>query len=193
MISSFNKLKLIYCTYIIINLFLLIICDDEDCIFYNSECSSNLGYDLEITYYNNGSINKECKNLFNNEAIFSSIAYEDRLKLYIYDGSEEKCIYYNDDANINSLECCKGKNKTDSNNLFCALNVKFKKNENESITYQGCIEVNEYEKDRFKGITEDYYKSLNSTEKPIAYLFCDSELNQIKKLIFFLLFIYIYF
>ena len=53
--------------------------------------------------------------------------------------------------------------------------------------------MNEYEKDRFKGITEEYYKSLNSNEKPIAYLFCNSELYHIKKLFFFLLFIYIYF
>ena len=102
------------------------------------------------------------------------------------------CIMQYDDENINSLECCKGKNKTDNNNLLCALNVKYKKNENESIAYQGCFEVNEYEKDRFKGITEDYYKSLNSTEKPLAYLFCDSELYKIKKFIFFLLFIFIF-
>ena len=192
---DFSFFKLIYYTYIIINLFLFIICDDKDCIFYNKECSTDLGSDLEITYYRNGSINKECKNLFNNEIRISSIAYEDKLKLYIYDGTKEDCMYYDndDDVNINSLEKCKGKNKTDSNNLFCALNVKYKNNENKTKAYQACFEVNEYEKDRFKGITEDYYKSLNSTEKPIAYLFCDSELYQIKKLIFFLLFIYIYF
>ena len=122
------------------------------------------------------------------------MAYEDKLKLYIYDGNKEDCMFYenDDDENINSLECCKGKNKTDSNKLLCALNVKYKKNENESKSYQGCFEVNEYEKDRFKGITEDYYKSLNSTEKPLAYLFCDSELYKIKKFIFFLLFIFIF-
>ena len=191
--SSFFKLK--YCTYIIINLFLLILCSFDDCIFYNKNCSNDSGFDLEITYYSNGSINKECKNIFNNETTISSIAYEDKLKLYIYDGNKEDCNYYenDDDANIYSLESCKDKNKTDSNNILCALNVKYKKNENESIVYQACLEVNEYEKDRFKGITEEYYKSLNSNEKPIAYLFCNSELYHIKKLFFFLLFIYIYF
>ena len=123
------------------------------------------------------------------------MAYEDKLNLYIYDGTKEECLYYDndDELNINSLECCKGKNKTDSNNLLCALNVKYINNKSESIAYQACFEVNEYEKDRFKGITEDYYKSLNSTEKQIAYLFCESELYQIKKLILFLLLIYIYF
>ena len=191
MISSF--FKLIFYTYLIINLFLLIICDIDgidDCFFYNSFCNKSLGSDLEITYYSNGSINKECKNLFNNEIKISSIAYEDKLKLFIYDGSEEKCTDYDDDEKINSLECCKGKNKTDSQNVLCALSVKYI---NENKTYQGCFEVNEYEKERFKGITADHYKSFNSTEKPIAYLFCNSELYQIKKLIFFLLFIYIYF
>ena len=73
--SSF--FKLICYIYIIINLFLLIICDDKDCIFYNRECSSDLGSDLEITYYSNGSLDKECKNLFNNEIRVSSMAYED--------------------------------------------------------------------------------------------------------------------
>ena len=188
----FSFFRLIFCTYLIINLLLLIICDVDDCIFYNSNCNKSLGADLEITYYSNGSINKECKHLFNNETLISSIAYEDKLKLFVYDGSEEKCID-NNDTNINSLECCKGKNKTDSHNLLCALNVKYKNNEGKNISYQGCFEVNEYEKERFKGINGYYYKNFNITGKPIAYLFCDSELYQIKKLIFFLLFLYIYF
>ena len=72
------------------------------------------------------------------------------------------------------------------------------KDDKGNISYpKYCIEVNKYEKDRFKGITLDKYLNFNlsniDNDTIIGHLSCDSTLYKINKLIFYLLFIYIFF
>ena len=190
MSSSF--FKIIYHTFIVINLFFIITCDGEG-EFYKEEV-------LKLTLNNSGYISKEFKNISSNETKIVSIAFDEKLVLYEYDNSVGNCSItlnnLNNSNEDNALEDCMSKKPNDNENFVCFLNMTYKINE-KNISYpKCCIEVNKYEKDRFKGITLDKYLNFNSSNidigKIIGHLSCDSTLYKINKLIFYFLFIYIF-
>ena len=189
--SSF--LKIIYHTFIVINLFFIIICDDED----------NSMDVLKLTLNNEGYIDRDYINIPNNDTKIVSIAFNEKLILYDYNNSEENCTdTLLNPSNTNeddTLGDCISKVANDNENFFCFLNMTYK-DENGTIFYpKCCIEVNKYEKDRFKGITLDkYIKYINfnfsniENDTIIGHFSCDSTLYKINKLFFILLFIYIF-
>ena len=192
MSSSF--FKIIYHIFIVINLFFIITCDGEG-EFYKEEV-------LKLTLNNSVYISKEFKNISSNETKIVSIAFDEKLVLYEYDNSVGNCsITLNNLNNSNeddALEDCMSKKPNDNENFVCFLNMTYKIDE-ENISYpKCCIEVNKYEKDRFKGITLDKYLNYNynfsniDNGTIIGHLSCDSTLYKINKLIFYLLFIYIF-
>ena len=190
MSSSF--FKIIYHTFIVINLFFIITCNDEG-EFYKQEV-------LKLTLNNSGYISKDNKYISSNETKIVSIAFDEKLVLYEYDNSVGNCsITLNNLNNSNeddALEDCMSKKPNDNENFVCFLNMTYKINE-KNISYpKCCIEVNKYEKDRFKGITLDKYLNFNfsniDNETIIGHLSCDSTLYKINKLIFYFLFIYIF-
>ena len=190
MSSSF--FKIIYHTFIVINLFFIITCYEEG-VFYKEEV-------LKLTLNNNGYISKDTMYISSNEIKIVSIAFDEKLVLYEYDNSVGNCsIILNHLSNSNeddALEDCMSKKPNDNENFVCFLNMTYKIDE-ENISYpKCCIEVNKYEKDRFKGITLDKYLNFNlsniDNDTIIGHLSCDSTLYKINKLIFYFLFIYIF-
>ena len=185
MSSSF--FKIIYHTFIVINLFFMTTCDDMEV--------------LKLTLNNEGYISKKNLNISSNETKIVSIASDEELILYEYDNSLGNCnAILNNPNNSNeddALEDCISKNANDNENFVCLLKMKYK-DEDGNISYpKCCIEVNKYEKDRFKGINQDKYLNFNlsniDNDTIIGYLSCDSTLYKINKLILCLLFIYIFF
>ena len=156
---------------------------------------------LKLTLNNEGYISTEDMNIASNETKIVSIASDEKLILYEYDNSLGKC-----NASLNnltnsiedvSLEDCILKKANDNENFVCFLNMTYK-NKGENITNpKCCIEVNKYEKDRFKGINLDKYLNFNLSNNDndtiVGHLSCDSTLYKINKLILCLLFIYIIF
>ena len=190
MSSSF--FKIIYHIFIVINLFFIITCDGEG-EFYKEEV-------LKLTLNNSVYISKEFKNISSNETKIVSIAFDEKLVLYEYGNSVGNCSIalknLNNSNEDDALEDCMSKKPNDNENFVCFLNMTYKINE-KNISYpKCCIEVNKYEKDRFKGITLDKYLNFNlsniDNETIIGHLSCDSTLYKINKLIFYLLFIYIF-
>ena len=191
MSSSF--FKIIYHTFIVINLFFIITCN-EGGEFYKEEV-------LKLTLDNNGYISKENKTISSNETKIVSIAFDENLTLYEYGNSVGNCSialnnYLNYSKEDDALEDCMSKKPNDNENFVCFLNMKYKVNEENIFYPKCCIEVNKYEKDRFKGITLDKYINFNlsniDNDTIIGHLSCDSTLYKINKLIFYFLFIYIF-
>ena len=208
MSSSF--LKIIFYSYIFINLFINSICDDK-CSYecgYESIYSPNINntfFDfcdihnksIKFKLDNQGNIIKCCGDI-KNESI-SSLVINDELLLYNYQLKNGACNYYSTYQSVNSLEECRNYNTSDNNNLCCFLReTEFiednSTNSTNFITSESCIEVNKYEIDRFKGINSNKfgkYKNENITGK--FYLACDSSFSKINKFIFYFLFLYLYF
>ena len=187
MSSSF--FKIIYHTFIVINLFFITICDDMQVLKLTL---NNEGY---IRY-----ISKDYMNISSNEKKIVSIASDEELILYEYDNSIGNCNAAlnksNNSTEDDALEDCISKNANDNENFVCLLNMTYK-DEDGNISYpKCCIEVNKYEKDRFKGINLDKYLNFNlsniDNDTTIGYLSCDSTLYKINKLILCLLFIYFF-
>ena len=147
---------------------------------------------LKIKLDNEGSISKNCEDI--NYGGISSIAYNDELILYNYRYDNVYCNYYSTYNESNSLEECRNFNKTDDNNLCCFLNETIVDNNTFFTTIGSCIEVNKYEIERFKGTTIEKFNKFISEGTPNKfYLSCDSSLYKINKIIFYLLFLYLYF
>ena len=185
--SSF--LKIIYHTFIVINLFFIIICDDDN--------SKDV---LKLTLNNEGYINISYINIPSNDIKIVSIASNEQLILYEYDNSEGNCsdslFNPNNTNKDDTLGDCTSKVANDNENFFCFLNMTYRDEEGNISHPKCCIEVNKYEKDRFKGITLDKYINFNlsniGNETIIGHLSCHSTLYKINKLIVYLLFIYFF-
>ena len=185
MSSSF--FKIIYHTFIVINLFFI-------------TKSDNMGV-LKLTLNNEGYISREFMTIASNETKIVSIASDEELILYEYDNSLGNCNFVlnnlNNSNEDDALEDCISKNANDNENFVCLLNMTYKNEEGNISYHKCCIEVNKYEKDRFKGINLDKYLNFNlsnsDNDTMIGHLSCDSTLYKINKLILCLLFIYIFF
>ena len=207
MSSSF--LKIIFYSYIFINLFINGLCNynytyECDGSVYTSDINvsfiefcNNHSKSINFTLDNQGNISKCCGDI-KNEGI-SSLVINDEFLIYNYKPKNGDCDYYSTYSLANSLEECRNKNVSDNNNLCCFLreteNIEDDSTNSINFTTSGsCIEVDKYEIDRFKGINSkkfDTFKNDNISEK--FYLECYSSFYKINKIIFYLLFLYLYF
>ena len=197
-------LKKYFHLYIFINIFFYTNSIDYNTSYPLDKEDCNNGYCLKIILYKNGSVIKECVDTkeYIDEKPYFSIVNED--KLLIYDCSESKidssCQYRlnneNNSVNLNSssLENCRKKDTSDGN-ICCFFQETMDPtlSDNQTINF-GCIEINEYEIERFIGINEtrfDEYKKNNISN--IGRLVCSSKIYQLNKLIsLFILLFYIF-
>ena len=193
MSSSF--LKIISSTYIFINLFIISECsvkphEDYNTEIYNFTICKEDGYTTKFILDNQGNISKSCDDI-KNEGI-SSLVINEELLIYNYQLKNVACNYYSTYPYANSLEDCRKLNTSD-NNLCCFLR-ETEYNENSFTTSRSCIEVDKYEIDRFKGInSKKFEKFIDDTIPGKFYLECHSSFYKSNKIIFYLLFLYLYF
>ena len=187
MASSFIKTFLFI--NIISNIFLYINCED-----FNITCE-------KMIINKNGIITNDTTKAKNNTMF--SINYGESFIIYNCDNNktnfnDNDCMFYYDynnskrsslDSAPSPSSCMKRKTRNKDDNICCHYRKK-KRIENSTEVISGCIELNRYEKERFKwNIPDSKYNKYNETNNYIIQFECKSELFKLNQYIFLIFFI----
>ena len=146
---------------------------------------------LRIILYNNGLIEEKCEQQDDYISEPMTITLEDKIIIYQCKNKEGFECKYNPQMKYNNSSICLTKNVTSKENSCCYIIQKEIKNNTIYHQQESCIEINKYEFERYRGINESKYDSINDNNTNISVLICFGKLNKINKfLILFLLIIF---
>ena len=197
--------------YILINICILINCDDQKENIQTSEATTSIN-EIEnqnpniscrkLTIDKNGKINSEniTEDILYNNTI-KSIQFKESFIIYDCWNEIENACKFNSTENetdytdteespftaISPENCIKRETQGDKDNICCFYREKFENVPNK--TYYGCLEINKYEIQKFKwALTDNLFKRNNGY---ILQIECNDKINKINKS-FILLFLIIF-